>query len=65
MDMKQVIKHGHLNLEIPSGMTATDALTLYANTYPELAFAKLSEGRVNGDVFAYEVERDKSIGTKG
>lgn len=65
MDMKQVIKHGHLNLEIPSGMSASDALNLYAANYPELAFAKLSAGRVDGDVYAYEVERDKSIGTKG
>jgi hypothetical protein len=65
MDMKQVIKHGHLNLEIPSNMTAMDAIGIYAATYPELAFAKLSDGRIENDMFVYEVQRDKSIGTKG
>ena len=65
MDMRQFIKHGHLMLEVPAGTVAVEALQLYAMTYPELAFAKLSDVRIENDQFVFEVERDKSIGTKG
>ncbi len=62
--MQEVIKYGHLELEVPEGMTAEQALRFYANNYPELSLASLKPPVDNGDKRIYEVVAP-SAGTKG
>lgn len=63
--VKSYIKHGHLELEVPTGMTADEAKAHYAVNYPELEFAELKQGVLNGDKMVYEVQKETKVGTKG
>ncbi len=62
--MKEIIKFGHLDLEVPENMTAEQALQYYANNYPELGMATLKPPVDSGDKRIYEVAKP-SVGTKG
>lgn len=65
VELKTVIKNGHLELSVPDGMEAHEALKMYSGNYPELAFANLSEPVIDGEKRVYTVIKEKSVGTKG
>lgn len=62
--LKEIIKYNHLNLEVPEGMTAEQALQFYANNYPELSVATLKPPVDTGDERIYEVA-SRNVGVKG
>lgn len=65
VEIKTVIEHGTLRLDVPSGMDVNKALSSYAENYPELSVAMLSEPSINNGVKVYKVEKNEKIGTKG
>lgn len=64
-ELKQVIRYGVVELEIPSGFSPKKALDFYSVNNPELSVATLNEGRLDGDKMVYEVVKEKNVGTKG
>lgn len=58
IEMTRVIKMGATALPFPQGMTDPEEVKrLYANNFPHLAQATLSEPQVEGDRLVYEVEK--------